>query len=119
MIGDPPLAELPVPSSCTVAPDEQLPDRKDIFHDTDRQEDELEQIEDIKSRMEQFEKQLNDPIQRYEEIPKSADIRDEFVKCGKESCNDCPHGPYFYAYWKDTTTKKLKKKYIGRFDPSR
>jgi hypothetical protein len=24
------------------------------------------------------------------------------------------HGPYYYAYWKDPETKKLKKKYIGR-----
>ncbi len=23
------------------------------------------------------------------------------------------HGPYYYAYWKDTESKKLKKKYIG------
>ena len=24
------------------------------------------------------------------------------------------HGPYYYAYWKDPETKRLKKKYIGR-----
>jgi hypothetical protein len=30
----------------------------------------------------------------------------------------CPHGPYFYAYWKDEHGK-LKKKYIGtRYDKS-
>jgi hypothetical protein len=23
------------------------------------------------------------------------------------------HGPYYYAYWKDPESKKLKKKYIG------
>ena len=26
-------------------------------------------------------------------------IRKQMVKCGKESCTTCPHGPYVYAYW--------------------
>jgi hypothetical protein len=98
---------------------QQLPDREDIFNDTSRQIEELEELEEIKSRIDQFEKPLNESLQRYEEVPKNAKTREEFIKCGKEKCNDCPHGPYYYAYWKDTTTKKLKKKYIGRFDPSR
>jgi hypothetical protein len=30
----------------------------------------------------------------------------------------CPHGPYYYAYWKNDNGK-LKKKYIGtRYDES-
>jgi hypothetical protein len=48
-------------------------------------------------------------------VPCSATIREERIKCGK-SCLLCPHGPYYYAYWKDDTGK-LKKKYIGtRYD---
>ena len=35
----------------------------------------------------------------------------------KKNCNYCPHGPYYYAYWKDTITKKFKKKYLGSMDP--
>ena len=27
------------------------------------------------------------------------------------------HGPYYYAYWKDPESKKLKKKYIGYHMP--
>ena len=27
------------------------------------------------------------------------------------------HGPYYYAYWKDPQSKKLKKKYIGDHMP--
>jgi predicted transcriptional regulator len=27
------------------------------------------------------------------------------------------HGPYYYAYWKDPESKKLKKKYIGDHMP--
>ena len=45
-------------------------------------------------------------------IPKNATIRKEYIKCGKEVCQH-KHGPYYYAYWKDLESKKLKKKYIG------
>ena len=49
-------------------------------------------------------------------IPQNATIRKEYVKCGKEFCIRCNHGPYYYAYWRDENGK-LKKKYIGRNDP--
>lgn len=49
------------------------------------------------------------------DVPANATIREERIRCGK-SCLMCPHGPYYYAYWKDGNAK-LKKKYIGtRFD---
>ena len=38
----------------------------------------------------------------------------ENIKCKKSNCYHKEHGPYYYAYWKDPITKKLKKKYIGR-----
>lgn len=28
-------------------------------------------------------------------------------------------GPYYYAYWKDPETRKLKKKYIGTHMPEK
>jgi hypothetical protein len=49
---------------------------------------------------------------RAKSIPKNATIRKEYIKCGKEICQH-KHGPYYYAYWKDPESKKLKKKYIG------
>jgi hypothetical protein len=49
-------------------------------------------------------------------IPGNATIRKEFVKCGKEACEEL-HGPYYYAYWKDPELRKLKKKYIGTHAP--
>jgi hypothetical protein len=52
---------------------------------------------------------------RSKSIPKSATIRKEFVKCKKTNCYHKKHGSYYYAYWKDPETKKLKKKYIGRY----
>jgi hypothetical protein len=51
----------------------------------------------------------------YKSIPSGATIREEHVNCGKPDCNRCKHGPYFYAYWRENG--KLKKKYIGRYDP--
>ena len=51
---------------------------------------------------------------RSKSLPKNATIRKEFVKCKKPDCYYERHGPYYYAYWKDPETKKLKKKYIGR-----
>ncbi len=35
----------------------------------------------------------------------------EYIRCGK-NCGKCPHGPYWYAYWR--AGGKLKKKYIGK-----
>jgi hypothetical protein len=53
---------------------------------------------------------------RSNSIPKNATIRKEYIKCGKEMC-ELKHGPYYYAYWKDPESKKLKKKYIGDHMP--
>jgi hypothetical protein len=49
-------------------------------------------------------------------IPENATIREEYVRCGKDFCLKCEHGPYYYAYWRDKSGK-LKKKYIGRNNP--
>jgi hypothetical protein len=52
---------------------------------------------------------------RARSVPGNATIRQEYVKCGKTPCYHGRHGPYYYAYWKDHETKKLKKKYIGQY----
>jgi hypothetical protein len=52
----------------------------------------------------------------FQVVPKNATIRVEYVRCGKEFCLICEHGPYYYAYWRDKSGK-LKKKYIGRSNP--
>ena len=56
-------------------------------------------------------------ITRVRSIPENATIRKEYIKCGKELCEEL-HGPYYYAYWKDPVVKKLKKKYIGIYIPT-
>lgn len=39
----------------------------------------------------------------------------EHVRCGKEGCTRCPHGPYWYAYWREGG--KLRSRYIGKTLP--
>jgi Family of unknown function (DUF6788) len=51
----------------------------------------------------------------YKSIRSNATIIKEYVKCGNPHCNKCKHGPYYYGYWK--VNGKLKKKYIGKYDP--
>jgi hypothetical protein len=53
---------------------------------------------------------------RAKSIPENATIRKEYIKCGKDMC-ELMHGPYYYAYWKDPESKKLKKRYIGDHMP--
>lgn len=56
--------------------------------------------------------------ENYKSVLFNATIRSEYIKCGKSFCVRCPHGPYYYAYWKDEN-RKLRKKYIGtKYEPS-
>jgi hypothetical protein len=65
-------------------------------------------------------------IQNFNELPKNATIREEYIKCGKKSC-ELEHGPYYYAYWKEIVVDdgnekpvskvRLRKKYVGTYLP--
>lgn len=35
----------------------------------------------------------------------------EKVRCGKPRCTSCPHGPYWYAYFREDG--RLRSRYIG------
>ena len=39
-------------------------------------------------------------------------FRQQSVKCGKAGCTACPHGPYWYAYWREDG--KTRSRYIGK-----
>ncbi len=41
--------------------------------------------------------------------------RQELVSCGRENCSRCPHGPYWYAYWREDG--RLRSRYIGKNPP--
>lgn len=45
-------------------------------------------------------------------LPPDLTYRQEQVRCGKPSCTRCPHGPYWYAYWREDGRRH--KRYIGR-----
>ena len=38
--------------------------------------------------------------------------RQERVRCGREGCTGCPHGPYWYAYWREAG--RVRSRYIGK-----
>jgi len=41
--------------------------------------------------------------------------RQERVRCGRENCGRCPHGPYWYAYWREDG--RVRSRYIGKEAP--
>jgi hypothetical protein len=47
----------------------------------------------------------------------SLTLRYETVRCGKANCTRCPHGPYWYAYWKEDG--RTRSRYVGRTLPQR
>ena len=55
------------------------------------------------------------PGQEEPSLPQGLSYRQETVRCGKPACTRCPHGPYWYAYWKEEG--RTRKRYIGRHLP--
>ena len=53
-----------------------------------------------------------------DENPKRPGVsyRLEEVRCGKRGCTRCPHGPYWYAYWREDG--RLRSRYIGKTLPA-
>jgi hypothetical protein len=49
---------------------------------------------------------------KFPDLGPEVKIREQMVKCGKESCTTCPHGPYIYAYWHEDGRQRTK--YLGR-----
>jgi hypothetical protein len=41
--------------------------------------------------------------------------RQQQVRCGREGCGTCPHGPYWYAHWREDGRRR--KAYVGRTLP--
>jgi hypothetical protein len=48
--------------------------------------------------------------------PGKVSYRLEVVNCGKPGCSKCPHGPYWYAYWREGG--RIRSRYIGRRLPA-
>jgi hypothetical protein len=41
-------------------------------------------------------------------------LREQWVRCGKEACSKCPHGPYWYAFWSEDG--KRRSRYVGKLE---
>lgn len=52
------------------------------------------------------------PSPQEPDLPPGLTYRREQVRCGKSGCTTCPHGPYWYAYWKEDG--RTRKRYVGR-----
>lgn len=48
-------------------------------------------------------------------LPPGVRYRQQHVRCGRASCTRCPHGPYWYAFWREDG--RTRKRYIGRHLP--
>ena len=44
--------------------------------------------------------------------PGKVGYRRQSVRCGKRGCTRCPHGPYWYAYWREGG--RVRTRYIGK-----
>ncbi|HSR15438.1 MAG TPA: hypothetical protein VLL51_06775 [Gemmatimonadales bacterium] len=51
---------------------------------------------------------------RFGVVAPRVSLRRQMVRCGKDSCTRCPHGPYWYAYW--TEDGKRRSRYVGKLD---
>jgi hypothetical protein len=54
---------------------------------------------------------LDDDAGTAQEDAARVTYRLEKVRCGKSGCSSCPHGPYWYAYYREG--KRLRSRYIG------
>ncbi len=83
-------------------------------------EKQLEELREIDARLQEvLQERRNgqtstEPIRAEKQIG-SITFRYETVRCGKENCTRCPHGPYWYAYWKEGG--RTRSRYIGRSLP--
>jgi hypothetical protein len=53
-----------------------------------------------------------DPDRVPKEGGRKVTYRQEPIRCGRANCTRCPHGPYWYAYWREGG--RLRSRYIGK-----
>jgi len=73
----------------------------------------IEELERLKKRLKELEEEERKLLDELSELglPRGSIVA-KYVKCGKEGCRKCPHGPYYYLVWKEGG--KTKWKYIGK-----
>lgn len=43
-------------------------------------------------------------------------FRQQTRRCGKSNCSRCPHGPYWYAVWREGD--RVRTRYVGKAAPA-
>jgi hypothetical protein len=92
---------------------------KTIIHTLQHQD--LSVLYEIRDLVKRLISERDKPL-RAEELPDDREVLDvqttgsityrlEKVSCGK-NCKGCPHGPYWYGYWREGG--KTRSKYIGK-----
>jgi len=73
----------------------------------------LEEIERLKRRLKELEEEERELLDDLSKLgfPRGSVVA-KYVRCGKEGCRKCPHGPYYYLVWKEGG--KTKWKYLGK-----
>jgi hypothetical protein len=99
----------------------QVPGRVQVLVDKQRHKQQLEgTMSKVDSLVNSFNKNMRSCLYNYFQTPENSRIKEKFIKCGKNNCNSCLHGPYYYAYWIEENNngrKKYLKKYLGVYDP--
>ena len=90
---------------------------------TNLSEKEIEQLRQIDERLHKVVQErraarsVSRPAVHAEQSFGSITFRYETVRCGKANCTRCPHGPYWYAYWKENG--RTRSRYVGRVLPEK
>ncbi len=85
---------------------------------TEREVQQLRQIEErLKRVVQERRSTLPHRAVTAEQQFGSLTFRYETVRCGKPNCTRCPHGPYWYAYWKQGG--RTRSRYVGRALPQK
>ena len=69
-----------------------------------------EKIKEIEEEIKELEKRLAELEKEVPGISHGA-IVEKYIKCGRDWCKNCPHGPYYYLVIKENG--KVKTKYLG------
>ncbi len=88
---------------------------------SDLNEKQVQQLREIDERLyrviEERRASMSRPAIHAEQQFGSLTFRYETVRCGKANCTRCPHGPYWYAYWKEGG--RTRSRYVGRMLPEK
>ncbi len=96
-----------------------MPSKTDVLDKlTDRELEQLRQIEErLRRAVQERRPSLSQHAITTEQQFGSLTFRYETVRCGKPNCTRCPHGPYWYVYWKEGG--RTRSRYVGRTLPQK